>query len=67
MLFDFQFKTYWGSDEKILKSLGQEIVKALILTGKSEQEAVDMINKFQRESFEQGELDEAYNNAGVDI
>ncbi len=67
MLLDFQFKTYWGSDQKILKSLGEEFVKALIVNGKSEQEAVDMVNRFQRESFEQGELDEAYNSSGPDI
>jgi uncharacterized protein YcgI (DUF1989 family) len=62
MLFDFQFKTYWNSDEKVLKNLGTEFVKALMATGKTEQEAVDMVNQFQRESFDQGGCEEAYNN-----
>ena len=66
MPFDFQFKTFWNSDEKILKDLGNEFVKALMLAGKTEQEAVDMVNKFQRESFDQGECEEAYNSAGPD-
>lgn len=63
MPFDFQFKTFWNSDEKILKDLGIEFVNALMATGKTEQEAVDMVNKFQRESFTQGEHEEAYNNS----
>jgi hypothetical protein len=63
MLYDFRFKTYWDSDTKILKYLGTEFVKALIASGKTEQEAVDMVNQFQNESFQQGEYEEAYNNS----
>lgn len=63
MNFDLQFRTYWNSDEQILKDLGTEFVKALIVSGKTEQEAVDMVNKFQQESFQQGGHDEAYNNS----
>jgi hypothetical protein len=62
MPFNFQFKTYWNSDEKVLKDLGTEFVKALMATGKTEQEAVDMVNQFQLESFDQGGCEEAYNN-----
>lgn len=62
MIFDFQFKTHWNSDEKILKSIGEELAKALMATGKTEKEAADMVNQFQQESFLQGELEESYNN-----
>jgi transcription initiation factor TFIIIB Brf1 subunit/transcription initiation factor TFIIB len=62
-MMQFDFRTYWNTDPKNLQSLGEEFVKALVLSGKTEKEAIDMVNQFQRESFDQGEQEEAYNSA----
>lgn len=63
----FNFKKFWNSEyEAAQRSRAEEMVKGLIAIGYTEQHAINTVSAFQIQAFEDGEMEESFNNCGED-
>lgn len=63
---NFNFKTFWNSvHDTEQRERAEKFVYAMKDSGYySEAEAIAIVEKFQNQAFEDGELEESYNDSG---